>query len=73
MAAIWRYSNEAWELAAVSTRPEFRQRGYGQSVASFVTAAILGQGRLATCLTAGDNTAMRRTAESIGFYHAERR
>lgn len=73
LAAVWRYSDQACELAAVSTLPEFRRRGYGQSVASFVTAAILREGRHATCLTAADNAAMRRAAESIGFYHAERR
>ena len=72
MAAIWRYSDLAWELAAVSTRPEFRRQGCGQSVASFVTAAILDQGRRATCLTAVDNVAMQRTAQSVGFYVAPR-
>ena len=72
VAALWRYSDNTWELAGVSTRPEFRRQGLGQSVASFVTAAILSEGRRATCLTAADNVAMQRTAESIGFYCAER-
>jgi RimJ/RimL family protein N-acetyltransferase len=73
IGAIWRYSDHAWELVAVSTRPKFRRQGYGQSVASVVTAAILSEGRRATCLTAADNVAMQRTAESLGFYRAERR
>ena len=73
IAAAWRYSDHAWELAAVSTLPEFRQRGYGQSVGSFVTAAILSGGRRATCLTAADNVAMQRTAQSVGFYVASRK
>ena len=73
IAAVWRYSDAAWELAAVSTLPEFRRRGYGQSVASFVTAAILGQSRRATCLTAADNVAMQQTAKSVGYYVAPRR
>jgi GNAT superfamily N-acetyltransferase len=30
IAAVWRYSDHAWELAAVSTRPEFRRRGCGR-------------------------------------------
>jgi len=72
IAAAWRYSDHAWELAAVATLPEFRERRYAQSVASFVTAAILDQGRRATCLTAVDNMAMQRTAESIGYYQAPR-
>lgn len=72
IAAVWRYSDHAWELAAVSTAPEFRRCGYGQSVASFVTAAILSQGCRATCLTAADNVAMQRTAQSVGFYFAPR-
>lgn len=73
IAAAWRYSEQAWELAVVSTAPEFRRCGYGQSVASFVTATILTQGRRATCLTATENVAMQKTAQSVGFYFAPRR
>jgi len=73
IAAVWSYSDQAWELAAVATLPEFRRRGYGKSVASFVTAAILSEGRRATCLTAADNVAMQQTAQSVGFYVAPRR
>ena len=73
LAAVWHYSDQAWELAAVSTLPEFRRRGYSQSVGSFVTAAILDQGRRATCLTAADNVAMQQTAQSVGFYVVSRK
>src|ERR671922_2897195 len=68
MAAVWKYSDTAWEVAAVGTRPAMRRRGYAKAVVSFVTAYILDAGRLATCSTASDNIAMQRTAESIGFY-----
>lgn len=72
MAAVWKYCETAWEVAAVGTRPPFRRRGYGKGVVSFVTAYILAAERLATCSTAGDNLAMQRTAESVGFYLVRR-
>jgi RimJ/RimL family protein N-acetyltransferase len=67
IAAVWRYSDEAWEAAAVSTRPDARRRGCAASVVSFATAHILDSGRRATCTTAADNLAMQRTAEAVGF------
>jgi RimJ/RimL family protein N-acetyltransferase len=67
MAAIWRYSEAAWEVASVYTRPEVRGRGYAKAVVAFVTAAILGAGKQATCSTASDNRAMQRVAERVGF------
>ncbi|MHB1355676.1 MAG: GNAT family N-acetyltransferase [Anaerolineae bacterium] len=68
LAAVWRYSEESWELAAVSVDVDHRQRGYGGAICSFVTAYILDADKLATCNTRVDNTPMRQTAESIGFY-----
>ena len=73
IAALWRYSDSAWEVAAVKTSPEHQRRGLGKSVVSFVTRAILAEGRLATCLTASENLPMQKTAQSVGFYHAPRR
>jgi predicted GNAT family acetyltransferase len=67
IAAEWRYSDKAWEVAAVGTAPTYRRQGYARSVVSFVTAQILGAGRVATCTTERDNVAMIRTAESVGF------
>jgi RimJ/RimL family protein N-acetyltransferase len=72
MAAVWCYSEQAWEVAAVWTRPEARRQGYARSVVSFVTAFILEMGKHATCSTDGGNVAMQRTAERIGFYQAAR-
>jgi RimJ/RimL family protein N-acetyltransferase len=71
MAAVWRYSDAAWEVAAVRTRPDARRQGYAKSVVSFVTACILDAGKRATCTTRWDNEAMQRTAESVGFQRIE--
>ena len=67
LAAEYRYSDDAWMVAAVGTAPEYRRRGYAKAVVSFVTGGILRAGRLATCSTREDNMAMIRTAESVGF------
>ena len=67
MAAIWRYSEAAWEVASVYTRPEARGRGYAQAVVSVVTTAILNAGKRATCSAAADSPAMQRVAEKVGF------
>jgi len=66
-AAAWRYSDEAWEVAAVGTLEGFRRRGYATRVVAFVTAYILASGRVATCHTDEDNIAMRATARRVGF------
>lgn len=66
-AALWTYSPDAWELAAVSTLRHQRRNGLGRSVCSFVTEAILAAGRIATCHTDATNTPMRLLAESLGF------
>ena len=71
IAAVWRYSEEAWEAAAVRTQPDVRRRGYARAVVSFVTAHILQSGRRATCTTGSDNVAMQRTAEGVGFVRVD--
>jgi len=68
IAAVWRYSESAWEVAAVRTQPDARHCGYARAVVSFITAHILDSGRRATCTTGADNVAMQRTAESVGFF-----
>jgi GNAT superfamily N-acetyltransferase len=73
IAAVWRYSETAWEAAAVRTLPEARRQGYAQAVISFVTAHILDAGKWATCTTGEENVAMQRTAESVGFYRIDSR
>jgi len=73
LAAFWTYSETHWEVAAVSTAPAFRKRGYGKAVVSFVTAHILDHGRKATLLTRNTNVAMLKTAESVGFSRSPER
>jgi ribosomal protein S18 acetylase RimI-like enzyme len=66
-AAIWTYSDAAWELAAVATLPGHRRQGYGKKICSFATAAILAAGRDATCHVMSGNEPMLRLAERIGY------
>ena len=67
IGAVWRWSGEAWEVAAVHTRERFRRRGLARAVVSFLTEHILSSGRTATCHTDPGNTGMIKTAESVGF------
>jgi GNAT superfamily N-acetyltransferase len=73
LAAVWTYSETHWEVAAVSTTPAARLRGYGKAVVCFVTAYILEHGRKATILTEKTNIAMLRTAQRVGFYLSDER
>ena len=66
-AAIWKYSPTAWEVAAVSTLPEHRGKGYAEMLVSHCTAIILRNGKVATCTTADNNLTMRRLLEKVGW------
>jgi RimJ/RimL family protein N-acetyltransferase len=66
-AAVWIYSQPAWEVAAVRTMPLYRNRGLAKATISFVTGHIHRAGRLATCHTSRDNFAMIRAAQAVGF------
>jgi RimJ/RimL family protein N-acetyltransferase len=66
-AGVWRFSEECWETAAVSTLESYRGKGYSKSVFSFITSYILKSGRVATCSTSDDNVAMIATAKSVGY------
>lgn len=68
IAAVWKYSESAWETAAVWTKEEFRCQGYAKAVCSFVTSYILNCGRKATCSTRKTNVPMIRVAENLGFH-----
>ena len=67
MTGVWRFSEDCWEAAAVSTLEGFRRRGYAKSCMAFVIEYILAAGKLATCSTGDDNLAMIATAQSVGF------
>lgn len=51
----------------VQTDPEVRQRGWGLSVVSGVTQAILESGRTPLYLVEADNAASRTLAEKLGY------
>jgi predicted GNAT family acetyltransferase len=70
-AAIWKYSPTAWEVAAVSTLPEHRGKGYGEMLVGHCTAIILSNGIAATCTTEDTNAAMQRVLEKVGFAQTE--
>jgi len=67
IAGVWRFSETYWEVAAVSTLLEWRNKGYAQRTVAFVTAYIFASSRQPTCSTDDDNPAMIRTAERVGF------
>lgn len=66
-AAIWKYSPTAWEVAAVSTLPKYRGKGYGEMLVSHCTAIILQNEKMATCTTDSQNIIMRNLIEKVGF------
>jgi hypothetical protein len=68
-AAVWRFSNEVWAVAAVGTLPGFCRHGFSKAVVSFVTRHILDAGRIAVIETGDENRAMAATAKSVGFQH----
>ena len=67
-AGVWRFSDEVWEVSAVSTWTAYRRLGYSRRVVTFVTAYILSEGRLPVCSTTDGNQAMTATALSVGFH-----
>jgi predicted GNAT family acetyltransferase len=51
----------------VYTEPEAKRRGWGQSVLSACTTALLQQGLIPIYMVEGDNIASIRLAESLGY------
>jgi predicted GNAT family acetyltransferase len=66
-AAVWRFSNDAWEVSGVSTLPDYRRQGRSRRTVAFVTTYILEAGRLATTSAQSSNQAAIATALSVGF------
>lgn len=67
MAAVWKYSEDKWEAAAVSTRKGYENKGLCKQAVSFVSDHILSEGKTATLTTAQDNLPMRKVAEALGY------
>jgi hypothetical protein len=57
---------------AFSLDEEIIRAEHSKQKLSFETAYILAAERIATCSAGGDNIAMQRTAESVGFYPVRR-
>lgn len=66
-AGIWKMNDECWEVAGVSTVPEYRKKGYGERVVRSCIALILKEGKVATCTTKKTNIPMINTALKAGF------
>lgn len=66
-AGIWKMNETQWEVAGVSTLPEYRKQGYGEAVVRSCIAKILESGKAATCTTKTTNIAMINTAVRAGF------
>jgi len=71
IGAEYRCSPREWEVVRVRTDRARRKRGYAKALVSFLTCDILGHHRVAVCETRDDNTAMIRTAKSVGYRVAE--
>jgi hypothetical protein len=71
LAALWRFSERVWEVAAFSTLAAHRPYTCSKAVASFVTRHILESGRWATFSANDDNNVMIATAQSLGFREIE--
>lgn len=67
IAAVWKYSPDKWEAAAVNTRKGYENMGFAKQVVSFVTDYILSQNKIPTLTTCENNIPMRRVAEKLGF------
>lgn len=67
VAAVWTYSEEAWELAAVHTHPDFRRLGCAKATCAFVTDYIIRNHRRATCHTTDTNEGMIAVLKGLGY------
>jgi hypothetical protein len=61
------WTSPAFAEVYVHTDAPARQRGWGKSVASAVTQAVLAGGRIPIYLVEPENDASRRLAESLGY------
>jgi RimJ/RimL family protein N-acetyltransferase len=61
------WQSPAFAEVYVQTDPPARQRGWGQSVASAITQAVLDSGRIPIYLVENNNAPSRRLAEKLGY------
>jgi RimJ/RimL family protein N-acetyltransferase len=67
LAAVWKYSQDKWEAAAVNTRKNYENKGLAKQAVSFVTDYIFKGNKIPTLTTGEDNIPMRKVAETIGY------
>lgn len=68
-AGVWKRAPDVWEVIAVHTRDGYTRQGLARAVVRFAAHHILGNVRVASYTTTGDNVASIRTAQSVGFRH----
>jgi len=66
-AGLWPRTEKVWEVIAVGTGPDFRKKGYGKAVVSFVTQTILNAGKVARLTFRKGNIPMERIAAALGY------
>ena len=67
MAIIYNIIPLELEIGAVSTAPEYREKGFCKACTSYAAKKILEQGKIASITTMSDNFAMRKVAENLQF------
>jgi len=65
--AVEPISEYMWEAADIRTAKEFRGRGFATEILRFLSYYIIAHGKIATCRTEEDNTAMEKVIKSVGF------
>ncbi|MCL2487631.1 MAG: GNAT family N-acetyltransferase [Oscillospiraceae bacterium] len=66
-AGILYMTDKNWELGAVSTHPQHRNRGYATMICSFAAKYILENKKQVTCSTKIDNYPMQNVMKKIGM------
>jgi hypothetical protein len=60
-------ANEVADINVPGTLEPYRKQGFGKTVVSCTTEAVLAQGKLPVYSTSDSNTASIRTAQSVGY------
>lgn len=60
-------SSDEWEICAVSSRPDYKNKGYSKAVCSFIAKYILENNKHAICETNITNFSMQKVTKQIGM------
>ena len=69
--AVEPYSEEAWEAADIRTAKAYRSNGFAKEILRFLSRYIIEYGKIATCRTEEDNTAMQKVIKSLEYKEIE--